>query len=325
MILVTGATGLVGGHLLRRLVAGGHKVRAIYRSVIPESDISKQVEWVKADILDVIALEEAMQGVNQVYHCAAVVSFNPGQKKQLHHVNTEGTANVVNAALEANVQKLIFMSSVAALGRIREDVAIDETMNWTPETSNSEYGKSKYMAEMEVWRAIGEGLNAVIVNPVIILGAGDWNSGSSAIFKSAYDEFPWYTEGISGFVDVEDVVTVMTGLMNSNIVAQRFIVSAANTPYRSVFNLIANGFGKKLPSRKVTPFLAAIVWRIEAIKSWFTGKSPLLTRETARTAQAKVHFNNTKLLKALPAFSYTPIETSVERICQEFKIKYQLP
>lgn len=325
MILVTGATGLVGGHLLRRLVASGHKVRAIYRSVIPESDISKQVEWVKADILDVIALEEAMQGVHQVYHCAAVVSFNPDQKKQLHHVNTEGTANVVNAALEANVQKLIFMSSVAALGRIREDVAIDETMNWTPETSNSEYGKSKYMAEMEVWRAIGEGLNAVIVNPVIILGAGDWNSGSSAIFKSAYDEFPWYTEGISGFVDVEDVVTVMTGLMNSDIVAQRFIISAANTSYRSVFNLIANGFGKKMPSRKVTPFLAAIVWRIEAIKSWFTGKSPLLTKETARTAQAKVHFNNTKLLKALPDFSYTPIETSVERICQEFKIKYQLP
>ena len=325
MILVTGATGLVGSHLLRRLVMSGQKVRATYRSSIPQSAISAQVEWVKADILDILSMEDAMQGIQQVYHCAAVVSFNPNQKKQLQHVNIQGTANVVNAALDAHVQKMVFMSSVAALGRIRQDVAIDETMNWTPETSNSEYGKSKYMAEMEVWRGIGEGLNAVIVNPVIILGAGDWSSGSTAIFKSAYDEFPWYTEGVSGFVDVEDVVTAMMGLMKSDITAQRYIISGANIPYRSVFNLIARGFGKKQPSRKVTPFMAAIVWRLEAIKSWFTGKSPLLTKETARTAQAKVHFNNTKLLKAVPSFSYTSVETSIDRICQELKIKYQLP
>jgi dihydroflavonol-4-reductase len=325
MILVTGATGLVGSHLLRRLVITGHKVRATYRSSVPSSDTSSSIEWVKADILDVMALAEAMQGVKQVYHCAAVVSFNPDQKKQLHHINIQGTANVVNAALNADVQKMVFMSSVAALGRIREDVAIDETMNWTPETSNSEYGKSKYMAEMEVWRGIGEGLNAVIVNPVIILGAGDWSSGSTAIFKSAYDEFPWYTEGVSGFVDVEDVVTAMTDLMQSNITAQRFIISGANTPYRSIFNLIAQGFGKKLPSRKVTRFMAAIVWRIEAIKSWFTRKLPLLTKETARTAQAKVHFNNEKLLKTLPSFTYTPVEASINRICKELKIKYRLP
>jgi len=325
MILVTGATGLVGSHLLRRLVMDGQKVRAIYRSSIPQSAIADQVEWVKADILDIMSLEDAMQGIEQVYHCAAVVSFNPDQKKQLQHVNIQGTANVVNAALDANVQKMVFMSSVAALGRIREDVAIDETMNWTPETSNSEYGKSKYLAEMEVWRGIGEGLNAVIVNPVIILGAGDWSSGSTAIFKSAYDEFPWYTEGVSGFVDVEDVVTSMIGLMKSDISAQRYIVSGANIPYRSVFNLIARGFAKKQPSRKVTPFMAAIVWRLEAVKSWFTKKSPLLTKETARTAQAKVHFNNAKLLKALPSFSYTPVETSISRICGELKIKYQLP
>ncbi|MBW0177056.1 NAD-dependent epimerase/dehydratase family protein [Sediminibacterium sp.] len=325
MILVTGATGLVGTHLLRRLVQSGQKVRATYRSSIPSSDISNQVEWVRADILDILSIEEAMQQIQEVYHCAAVVSFNPDQKKQLQHVNVEGTANVVNAALDAGVQKMVFMSSVAALGRIREDVAIDESMNWTPETSNSEYGKSKYLAEMEVWRGIGEGLNAVIVNPVIILGAGDWSSGSTAIFKSAYDEFPWYTEGVSGFVDVEDVVTVMIELMKSNISDQRFIVSGANIPYRTIFNMIARGFGKKLPSRKVSPLMAAIVWRIEAIKSWFTGKSPLLTKETARTAQAKVNFNNTKLLKLLPAFSYTSAETSIDRICRELKVKYQLP
>lgn len=325
MILVTGATGLVGSHLLSRLVQGGQKVRAIYRSVIPDLSISNEVEWVKADILDILSMEEAMEGIQQVYHCAAVVSFNPTQKKQLHQVNIEGTANVVNAALEKGIEKMIFMSSVAALGRIREDIPIDESMNWTPETSNSEYGKSKYLAEMEVWRGIGEGLNAVIVNPVIILGAGDWNNGSTAIFKSAYNEFPWYTEGISGFVDVADVVNAMIALMESNIHSQRFILSGENISYRTVFNEIANGFGKKLPSRKVTPFLAALVWRIEAIKAWFTKKSPLLTKETARTAQAKVHFNNTKIIKALPAFSYTPINVAVKRICKELKVKYQLP
>lgn len=325
MILVTGATGLVGSHLLRRLVQSGQKVRATYRFSIPQNDVTGLIDWVRADILDILALEEAMQGMEQVYHCAAVVSFNPQQKKHLQHVNVQGTANVVNAALNAGVQKMVFMSSVAALGRIREDVAIDETMNWTPETSNSEYGKSKYLAEMEVWRGIGEGLNAVIVNPVIILGAGDWSSGSTAIFKSAYDEFPWYTEGVSGFVDVEDVVTVIIELMKSNITAQRFIVSGANIPYRSIFNLIAKAFGKKCPSRKVTSLMAAIVWRVEAIKSRFTGKSPLLTKETARTAQAKVHFNNTKLLKIFPDFSYTPVEASIDRICAELRIKYRLP
>lgn len=325
MILITGATGLVGSHLLQALLNKGENVRALYRSIVPPIPHAEKVDWVKGDILDVLSLEEAMQGVQQVYHCAAVVSFHPSQKKNLHHVNVEGTANVVNAALDAGISKMVFMSSVAALGRIREDVMIDETMNWTPETSNSEYGKSKYMAEMEVWRGIGEGLNAVIVNPVIILGAGDWFSGSTAIFKSAYDEFPWYTEGMSGFVDVSDVVKAMIALMESNITAQRFVISGANLPYRSVFTLIAQAFGKKPPYKKVTSWMAAIVWRLEAIKSKFTGKSPLLTKETAKTARAKVRFNNEKLLQAIPGFQYTAMEQSIARICEELKLKYRLP
>lgn len=325
MILVTGATGLVGAHLLQALLSKGERIRALYRSVIPQIPGTEKIEWVKGDILDVISLEEAMLGISQVYHCAAIVSFHPSQRKNLHHVNIEGTANVVNASLDAGISKMVFMSSVAALGRIREDVMIDETMNWTPETSNSEYGKSKYMAEMEVWRGIGEGLNAVIVNPVIILGAGDWSSGSTAIFKSAYDEFPWYTEGMSGFVDVQDVVKAMISLMESEVTAQRFIISGANLPYRSVFSMIANAFGKKPPHKKVTTWMAAIVWRLEAIKSKFTGKSPLLTKETAKTARAKVRFNNEKLLKAIPDFQYTPMEQSITRICNELKQKYRLP
>ncbi|MEI6584499.1 MAG: NAD-dependent epimerase/dehydratase family protein [Sediminibacterium sp.] len=324
MVLVTGASGLVGRHLIQALVQKGTPVTGLYRSAVPVFDGAEKANWIQADILDIVALEEAMQGIQQVYHCAAIVSFDSKNTKQLHQTNIEGTANVVNACLNQGIEKLLFVSSVAALGRIRENEAINETMNWTEETSNSAYGKSKYLAEMEVWRGIGEGLNAVIVNPVIILGSGDWLKGSSAIFKSAYDEFPWYTEGKSGFVDVLDVVKAMVLLMESTINAQRFIISAANIGYREIFTLIAHAFHKKPPHKKVTKLIAEIVWRLEAVKSWFTKKTPLLTKETAKTARANVSFNNTKLLEQLPGFSYQPLSNSIERICKELKVMHQL-
>ncbi len=324
MILVTGATGLVGSHLIQQLVQNGEKVRAIYRSAIPFNQFGKNVEWVRGDILDILSLEDAMQNVVKVYHCAAVVSFNPSKKASLQKTNIEGTANVVNACINTGVKKLLFVSSVAALGRIREDKPIDETMNWTPETSNSEYGKTKYLAELEVWRGMGEGLDVAIVNPVIILGSGDWTSGSSAIFKSAFDEFPWYTSGMSGFVDVQDLVKAMITIMQSTVSGERFIISGTNAYYKDVFALMAKYFKKKAAHKKVTPFLANIVWRLEAIKAIFTGKDPLLTKETAKTAQAKVSFNNNKLLQYFPAFGYTDMEKSIERICGELKLKYNL-
>ncbi len=324
MILVTGATGLVGSHLIQQLTAQQQKVRALYFNTPPSNNNNENIEWFKADILDVVTLEEAMQNISQVYHCAAVVSFNPARKKQLHNINIQGTANVVNACLQNNIDKLVFVSSVAALGRIREDKPIDETMHWTEETSNSEYGKSKYLAEMEVWRGIGEGLNAVIVNPVIILGVSDWNKGSTEIFKSAYNEFPWFTEGTTGFVDVQDVAKAMIALMNSHISAERFILSAETISYKNIFTLIANAFNKKPPHKKVTPFIAALVWRWEAIKGKLTGIAPLLTKETAKTAQTKASFNNNKLKEFLPQFQYTPLTDTVNRICKELKEKYQL-
>jgi nucleoside-diphosphate-sugar epimerase len=240
------------------------------------------------------------------------------------HANVEGTANVVNACIRHEIQKLVYVSSVAALGRIRQGAPVDEHMNWTPETSNSIYGKSKYLAEMEVWRGMGEGLNVAIVNPVIILGAGDWNKGSSEIFKSAYNEFPWYTKGVSGFVDVMDVIDAMQLLMQSDVQGQRYIISGANLPYQEIFTQIANGFNKRPPSKKVTPLLAAIVWRLEAVKGFFTGKTPLLTKETAATAQAVVHFDNTKFLKAFPEFKYRKMEDTINRTCVELKELHHL-
>ncbi len=321
MVLVTGGAGLLGKELIAQLLHEGRQVRAIYNRTQLTDLTNSNLQQFQCDVLDVIGLAEAMQGVEQVYHCAAVISFNPRRKQHMFKINIEGTANVVNAALDAGVKKMVHVSSVAALGRIREDVVINESMNWSEETSNSSYGQSKYLAEMHVWRGIGEGLDAVMVNPVIILGAGDWNNGSSGIFKSAYNEFPWYTEGTTGFVDVRDVAKAMILLMNSSISAERFIISAQNRQYADVFNLIAKAFGKKPPHKKVNPFLANMVWRWEAIKSFFTGKDPLLTKETSRTAMAKVNFDNSKLKKHFPAFEYRTIEESVTDACTIFQQK----
>lgn len=321
LILVTGGTGLVGSHLITALVNQGKRVKAIYRSFIPQFEGSDKAEWVQSDILDILSLEDVMHGVDYVYHCAAVVSFSPTKRDTLYKTNIEGTTNVVNACLDANVKKLLFVSSVAALGRIRKDTVVNETMNWSKETSNSEYGKTKYLAEMEVWRAAAEGLPSVVVNPTIILGESDWTKGSTGIFKSIYNEFPWYTDGVSGFVDVHDVVRAMILLMQSKTIGERFILNGDNVAYKQLFDTIAQCFGKKAPHKKVTPFLAELVWRYEGLKGKFSGNDPLLTKETAATAQAKVYFDNSKLLKAFPEFKYTPIEETVQRICRYLKEK----
>lgn len=321
MILVTGAAGLVGNELLKQLLAQGETVKAIYNNTALSFPTSEKLIAVQCDILDVYALEDVMQNVTKVYHCAAMVSFSPKDEKKLYSINVEGTANVVNACINAGVQKLLHVSSVAALGRIRVGQMIDETMQWTQETSNSKYGHSKYLGEMEVWRGVAEGLNAVVVNPVIILGAGNWNDGSSKIFKSVYDGFPWYSTGTSGFVDVKDVAKAMIQLMQSDITAEKFILSAENATYQSIFNMIATAFDKKLPSKKVTPFLAALTWRIEAIKSKFTGASPLITKETAATSLAVVKFDNGKLLNSLPNFRYMSLQETITNTCKDFLLR----
>ena len=318
MIFVTGGTGLLGIHLLKSLLEKEMPVKALYRSAIPVFNNSAKVEWIRGDILDVTLLDEVLQGVEKVYHCAAVISFEAGKEDTLFKTNVEGTANVVNACIKAGVKKLLHVSSVAALGRSERDNMIDESFQWSPSRSNSVYGKTKYLAEMEVWRGIGEGLNAVIINPSIILGSGNWHQGSSQIFTTVYNEFPWYTDGATGFVDVADVVIVMQWLMESDISSERFIINAENTTYKKLFDLIAGGFGKKPPQRKVTPLLASLIWRADSVRALFTGSKPLLTRETAASAQSKVYYNNGKLFAAFPLFRYRPLHESIARICRQF-------
>jgi dihydroflavonol-4-reductase len=314
-IFITGATGLLGSHLIKELVNSNLNIKALYRTQIPFT--YSNVEWIQGDLFDTILLDETLADVDEVYHCAAKVSFNPKNKRELFKTNIEGTANIVNACLNANVKKLLHVSSVSALGRIRENTVINETMQWTEETNNSVYGESKYLAEMEVWRGIAEGLNAVIINPTIILGAADWNNGSSELFKTIYKEFPYYTEGVTGIVDVNDVVNIMIELMNSDIFSERFIVNAENISYKNLFDMIADDFNKKPPHKKVSPSLAALIWRAEAVRSFFTGKAPFINKETAQAALAKVYFDNSKLLNALPNFNYTSMKDSVTRVCSE--------
>jgi dihydroflavonol-4-reductase len=316
MVLVTGGTGLLGTHLILALHRKGIAVKALYRNQIPDV-VKDKANWIQCDILDVIGLEEAMQDVTQVYNVAGFVSFKPEDKMLLHKMNVEGTANVVNACLEAGVHKLVHVSSVAALGRIRKDAVINESMHWTEDTSNSEYGKSKYLGELEVWRAVGEGLNAVAVNPTIIIGEyGDWSKGSMQIFQTLHNGFPYYSMGQTGFVDADDVAAAMIQLMDSDISGQRFIISAENLCYRDFFYMIADAFGKPRPTQMITPFKAAIAWRLYKIKGWLTGKSPLVTKETAATSLAVSNFDNSTLLKALPDFRYGKIDVAVQRICK---------
>ncbi len=265
------------------------------------------------------SLEEGMEGMDAVIHAAAKVSFASGERKELYKINIEGTANVINAALALNVGRFLHISSVAALGNKEGDAIIGEGRQWEEGAFNTHYGMSKYQAEMEVWRGMGEGLNVTIVNPSTILGYGDWDKGSCAIFKSVFNEFPWYTNGINGFVDVRDVAAASIRLLEENINGERFILNGDNWTFRRLFDQIADGMGKRHPSREATPLLSSIAWRLEWIKSVFTGKPPMLTRETAKIAQRNTRFDNSKILQHLPGFQFTPLEQTVKEACLSYR------
>ncbi len=322
MVLVTGGTGFLGSYIIKQLVEKGYNVRALRRSnKLPfwiAKEILEKVEWVEGDVLDVIALENAMNGVDTIIHSAAIVSFATKDRKEMYQVNVEGTANVVNIALEKNVRRLVHISSVAALGRTANGGHVNEEKKWEESKVNTHYAKSKFKAELQVWRGISEGLEAVILNPSTILGYGDWHSSSCAIFKSVHDGFNWYTPGINGFVDVEDVAKAAIVLMESTINEQRFIVNGDSWTFKKLQDTIADGFSKKRPARKTTPFLLGVAWRMEKLKSLFTRKKPLLTKESARVAQSQTWFENDKILKALQGFSFTPLEETIKKACEKY-------
>ncbi|WP_207511510.1 SDR family NAD(P)-dependent oxidoreductase [Longitalea luteola] len=326
-ILVTGGSGFIGAYIIKELVEKGYAVRAIRHSkgtpfFIP-AHINDKVEWVPGDILDVVSLDEAMKGIDAVIHAAAKVSFNDSERRTIYKLNIEGTANVVNMALENNVRRFVHISSVAAIGRTLTGETITEEKKWQPGKWHTTYAISKHHAELEVWRGAAEGLDMVIVNPSTVLGYGDWNMSSCAIFKSVYKEFPWFTKGINGFVAVTDVARATVLLMESNHSQERFIVNGDNWTFQQLFNTIADGFGKQHPHKEASRMMGSFAWRWEKLKSMLSGKKPLLTRESARVAQSITYFDNSKILKALPGFSFTPLEKAIQKDCQQYLANLQ--
>ena len=321
MILVTGGTGLVGARLLYDLTLEGRNVRALRRKnstdkildlVFSEKpSLKDRIEWFEGDVTDVHDVLESMNGVEEVYHCAAKVSFHSSEYREIMKVNVEGTANMVNMAMESGVKKFCHVSSIAALGRVEENKVMNEQVMWKSSKYNSMYAVSKYSGEREVWRAMEEGLNAVIVSPAIIVGPGDWKTGSSAMFSQVYNGMKYYSLGVNGFVGVNDVTLYMRKLMEKNISGQRYIVSAENKTYQEIFNMIADSFQRPRPTIKVNGTLSELGWRAEALRSFFLRRIPFITRETARNSQLKWFYTSEKIVNAVGNY-FTPLQQSVD-------------
>jgi nucleoside-diphosphate-sugar epimerase len=333
MILVTGGTGLLGAHLLFELSAGEEKIRALKRPTSSLQSVKEifsfydsenadvrfsKIEWVDGTLDDVFALEDALMGVDKVYHCAALVSFDARDRDALMKINAEGTANLVNACLDAEVKKLCHVSSTAAIGRTKENAIITEKTVWKNAPENTWYAISKYNAEREVWRGIEEGLPAVIVNPCVILGPADWNTGSSAMFRNAYKGMKFYTEGANAVVDVRDVVQCMKTLMESNIEAERYLIIGENISFRNLFDKIALAFGKKPARYKAGKLLSGFAWRLERIRTFIFGGKALLTKETARAAHRTHVYDAGKIKKQL-GIDFRTADEAIKNAVRFFK------
>jgi len=330
MILVTGGTGLLGSHVLYELARQGREVRAIkrqssdttmvrkvfsYYSEDPDK-LLKNIKWFDADLMDFSAIEDALDGIKEVYHAGAVVSYYPKDHKAMLKVNIDGTANLVNLSLDKGVGKFCYVSSVAAVGSGLNGNPTSEEDFFVTSRRNSIYSISKYGAEREVWRGMEEGLNAVIVNPSFILGPGFWNA-NSGLFRVVREGLKYYTDGITGYVDVRDIAVIMIQLMDKNIFNERFILSAENLSYLQLLGMMAKYLGKPVPAFKVPTFMTEIIWRMEAIRTFFTRSTPVLTKDMATTLGQEYYYTHEKLRKTL-GFEFTPIEQSIRDICQKY-------
>ncbi len=331
MILVTGGTGLVGSHLLYKLTQTEDKVRAIYRSEEKlkavkhvfsyftknvDSQFSK-IEWVKGDILDMPLLENHFKNITRVYHCAALVSFDPNDYYNLRKTNIEGTANVVNLCIENKIEKLCYVSSIAAIGEEKSGIEITEESPWNSERDHSVYAITKYGAEMEVWRGTQEGLNTVIVNPGIILGAGFWRTGSGSLFRKVQRGMNYYTLGKTGYVDIQDVIDIMFNLMNSNIINERYIIVSENWSFKEFTQKVATELNVKIPSKEVNSWLLNIAWRLDWLRSTFRGKRRRITKQIANSMQSESLYSNSKILNTLD-YKFKSVDDSVIEISQFF-------
>ncbi|MBC8048187.1 MAG: NAD-dependent epimerase/dehydratase family protein [Fimbriimonadaceae bacterium] len=325
MNLITGANGLIGSYLCRYLLQQGEKIRAIKRKNSDLSlveDIKNAIDWVDADITDILSLEDAMHGVEKIYHAAGFISYAKNQRNNLLRINAEATANVVNVAMDKGIKKILYVSSIAAIGKNVNNNIVTEENKWEGNKNISDYSLSKFLGEKEVWRGIAEGLNAVIINPSIVVGAGNWNQGPCKLFTTVNNGFKFYTEGTTGYVDVRDVVKIAYQLMNSSITSERFILNSENIIFRDYFFMIADAIDKKRPGIKANKFLSSLAWRAEAVKYFLTGKEPSVTKQTAKIANSTYYYDNSKIMKALN-YQFTPIEYTIQESAKYFKLYLQ--
>lgn len=311
MILVTGGTGLVGSHVLYQLALKNENIIALVRNkkrvdiikkvfsyYSADTSLINKIEFVEGDVLNAELLSEIMKKVNLVYHCAAVVSFDPKDADNMTKINVEGTKNIVNSALSANIKKLCYVSSTAAIGKNTTGEYNTESTPWTKDGA-SNYSISKYRSEQEVWKGIASGLNTVIVNPSIIIGPGDWGKSSTSLFNEVWKGLLFYTGGTNAFVDVRDVADSMISLMESNVTNERFLCVSENISFEQLFKWMAQYLGKKEPLFKATKPFTDVAWRFEKTKQLLTGKTPRITKESARSSQSIQLFSNEKIKKAI--------------------------
>jgi dihydroflavonol-4-reductase len=324
MIFLTGANGLVGSFLARTLLSHNYSIRALRRKNSDTgliADIYDKIEWIEGDVMDAPLLDHCTKDTDTIIHSAALIAFSKKYEKEMFRTNVEGTANIVNAALKNNVKRFCHVSSVAALGRKKNSLSIDEEAVWEDSANNTFYAQSKYLAELEVWRAVEEGLSAIIINPSIIIGPGDWNKGSSGIFKYVFDEKMFYPKGEMNFIDVRDVAEIVFRLLNSDIKGERFILNANKMSYKDIFNLMADRFNKKRPGFEANAFMAEIAWRLAAIASFFTGKEPVLTKETVKVSGQTYTYDNDKIKLSLN-YKFKDVNDSINWVCDELVGRY---
>ena len=328
MILITGATGTIGAHVALKLVQQNNEVICIKRA---GSDINKtkkifsyytsdyeklfnKIKWVDADICDIFSLLDVLDGVETVYHCAGLVTFNGKREKELFKINVEGTANIVNACLEKSVKALCHVSSIATIHNPDITLNINESVYWKSSPNVGNYAISKYNAEREVWRGIEEGLNAVIVNPAIVLSPGLWNQSSGKLFDMCYKELSFYTNGAGAIVDVNDVADCMIKLVEKKLFNNRFILIENNYTYKEILSKIHIEFGKKVPRYLATKPLLILADIAESIRCSFSKKEPVITKEAARASLDSNTYSNSKIKTALQ-FSFKSFDESLKFIC----------
>ncbi len=322
-ILLTGITGLAGSFIAKKLINENHEIYGLVRQSADMTLLNKfkeKINFIEGDILDVPNLYNAIKGKDVVIHCAAMVSFANKDREKLFKTNVEGTANVVNACIEFEVKKLIYLSSVAAIGKgsqldIDRNLPLTELTEWYDSKEVSNYAKSKYLAELEVWRGSAENLPVIILNPSVILGEGDWHKSSTRLFKYVFDENRFYTDGLLNYIDVEDLAEITIKFLNSTIANERYIVSTGQLPYIDFFTKTASYFQKKSPKTQLKSIAISILWRLEAVRAKITGNEPLITKETAQSAKKHFKYSNLKLKTELN-FQFRTIDQSLERICK---------